>query len=113
MYQPRDIMVVLDFSGSMNDDSEFKSINTFGKEAIMDGLENMYEELESPDYGGYGIRAAICRDRRCRSRRQDMPQIDVEYRYTKVNVTSTKDLSQRGREVFATAVEVDLHGPVR
>ena len=26
MYQPRDIVLVLDFSGSMNDDSELKSI---------------------------------------------------------------------------------------
>ena len=38
MYQPRDIVVVLDFSGSMNDDSELKSISTFGKPAIMAGL---------------------------------------------------------------------------
>ncbi|REJ67232.1 MAG: VWA domain-containing protein [Planctomycetota bacterium] len=50
-YQPRDIMVVLDLSASMNDDSEFKSIGSLGRSAIEAGLEQIYEDLGSPTYG--------------------------------------------------------------
>jgi len=50
-YQPRDIVVVLDLSASMNDDSEFKSIPDLGQEAIEAGLRQIYEDLGSPVYG--------------------------------------------------------------
>lgn len=87
MYQPRDIVVVLDFSGSMNDDSEFKSISTFGKDAIMAGLAGMYSELGSPVYGNMVfepqyITVAGAGD----------PMISIEYRYKSVYVTSEKPL---------------------
>jgi len=85
MFQPRDIMVVLDFSGSMNDDSELKSINRFGRQTIMSGLSQIYRELGSPTYG----------------KMQFDPQYisvtksyaTVEYRYTSVNITATKKVS--------------------
>ncbi len=51
MYQPRDIMLVLDYSGSMNDDSELKSIGVMGYDAVLSNLRQMYEELGSPQYG--------------------------------------------------------------
>ncbi len=93
MYQPRDIMVVLDFSGSMNDDSELKSIGTFGYDAIMDGLQTMYEDLDCPTYGSVmqfepqyiTVEGQAPAD-------GTMPQITVEYRYTSVYVTSTLNL---------------------
>ncbi|MGM0489428.1 MAG: vWA domain-containing protein, partial [Planctomycetota bacterium] len=94
IYQPRDILLVLDLSGSMNDDSELKSIGRFGKDVIMDGLETIYQELDSPEYGDVmefepqyitveGVDPAL----------PSMPKITVEYRYRSVYVTSTKDLS--------------------
>ncbi len=92
MYQPRDIMVVLDFSGSMNDDSELKSIGTFGYDAIMDGLQSMYQELGSPVYGNLQFEPQYITVEGQPPADASQPQITVEYRYTSVYVTSTLDL---------------------
>jgi hypothetical protein len=57
-YQPRDIALVLDFSGSMNDDSELKRIYEYGessRETIETGLATIYEELGSPTTGNMGF----------------------------------------------------------
>jgi len=51
VFQPRDIMIVLDYSGSMNDDSEFKHISSIGQAAIENNLQQIYTELGSPTYG--------------------------------------------------------------
>ena len=51
MYQPRDIMLVLDCSASMNDDSELRSIPKMGQTHVLNNLEQIYEELGSPKYG--------------------------------------------------------------
>ena len=53
-YQPRDIALVLDFSGSMNDDSELKRISEYGEDVrgtVEDNLLQIYEDLGSPVYG--------------------------------------------------------------
>lgn len=53
-YQPRDIALVLDFSGSMNDDSELKRIYEHGSQVrplIEANLLRIYEELGSPTLG--------------------------------------------------------------
>ncbi len=51
VFQPRDIMVVLDYSASMNDDSEFKTIPVLGREAVETNLLKIYQELGSPGLG--------------------------------------------------------------
>ena len=45
VYQPRDIMLVLDYSGSMSYDSQFRNIGLIGKPAIVANLTQMYSEL--------------------------------------------------------------------
>ncbi|MBN2475335.1 MAG: VWA domain-containing protein [Pirellulales bacterium] len=53
-YQPRDIVLVLDFSASMNDDSELRRIYEYGEaqRAIVEAnLLQIYQELGSPVYG--------------------------------------------------------------
>ncbi|MCO6457239.1 MAG: VWA domain-containing protein, partial [Pirellulaceae bacterium] len=50
-FQPRDIMIVVDYSGSMNDDSELRHISRLGRTAIENNLRLIYEELGSPRYG--------------------------------------------------------------
>jgi hypothetical protein len=94
MYQPRDIVLVLDLSASMNDDSEFGAINTFGKEEVMYGLEQMYEELDSPVYGDMQFDPQYITVEGAPPATSDMPQNAVEYRYTSVEVNSTKDLNR-------------------
>ncbi|MDA7977386.1 MAG: VWA domain-containing protein [Pirellulales bacterium] len=51
MYQPRDILLVLDYSGSMNDDSELKSEWRMGVTEIDTNLQQIYTELGSPTFG--------------------------------------------------------------
>jgi len=53
-YLPRDIILTLDFSASMNDDSELRRISEFGqgeRSTIESGLLRIYQDLGSPVYG--------------------------------------------------------------
>lgn len=50
-FQPRDMMLVLDFSGSMNDDTEFKSVPSLGQSAVTTAITTMWNELGNPVYG--------------------------------------------------------------
>ncbi len=50
-FQPRDIMLVLDYSASMNDDSELSQIGRIGRAPIETNLLQIYNELGSPQYG--------------------------------------------------------------
>jgi Mg-chelatase subunit ChlD len=50
-YQPRDIMLALDFSASMNDDSTYAAAGTLGTSHITTNLQQIYAELGNPAYG--------------------------------------------------------------
>ena len=50
-YQPRDIMLTLDFSASMNDDSTYAAMGTLGSAHVTANLQQIYGELGSPHYG--------------------------------------------------------------
>ena len=51
MYLPRDIVLALDYSGSMCFDSQLKSVGVLGKTQVENNLATMYAELGSPKYG--------------------------------------------------------------
>jgi Flp pilus assembly protein TadG len=51
VYQPRDILVVLDLSTSMNNDSELASIGSLGEAAVLDNLAEIYDDLGAPVFG--------------------------------------------------------------
>ncbi len=51
VYLPRDIVVVLDYSASMNDDSELKHVSQLGKDQIVKNLRQIYTELGAPSFG--------------------------------------------------------------
>jgi len=93
MYQPRDIMLVLDLSGSMNDDSELRSINELGRSAVESNLLQCYQELGSPTYGSLVFQPKYITVPGQPPANNSQPQISVEYRYKSVYITSTKDLS--------------------
>lgn len=95
-YQPRDIVLVLDFSASMNDDSELRRITEFGegtRSMVEANLQQIYQELGSPQYGSlqfvpeYYVQTGKAPTTGCE------PQIVVTFRGSDVYVTSTKDLS--------------------
>ena len=50
-YQPRDIMLVLDFSASMNDDSDLGAINQLGQSSVEANIEAMWQDLDMVTYG--------------------------------------------------------------
>ena len=93
-YQPRDIAVVLDFSGSMNDDSELKRIDWYGnnREAVEGSLHEIYEGL-NPEYGDMTFEPQYVTLVGVPPEEPQMPQITVQFRSNDVYVTSTKDLS--------------------
>ncbi len=90
MYQPRDIMLVLDYSGSMNDDSELRSISVLGRDYIESNLLKIYGELGSPKYGDLEFVPDWFSVRGAAPANEYQPQIVVQYRYNEVYVTSTK-----------------------
>ena len=51
--EARDVALVLDYSGSMNYDSQFRSatLEKLGQAAIEENLEDIWNDLESPTYG--------------------------------------------------------------
>ncbi len=51
VYQPRDIVLVLDCSASMNDDSELRSIGKMGQNNVLNNLQQIYADLGSPTFG--------------------------------------------------------------
>jgi hypothetical protein len=94
MYQPRDIMLVLDLSASMNDDSEFKSIGNLGREHVEGNLREIYEDLGEPIHGSVlEFPPKYLEVEGIPPSRPSEPQLRVQYRYDSVKVWSTKDLS--------------------
>jgi len=95
-YQPRDIALVLDFSGSMNDDSELRRIREFGEEVrerVEANLLQIYEELGSPTYGSLTFEPQYLTVVGEPPTHPSLPQITVTFRANDVYVESTKDLS--------------------
>lgn len=87
-FQPRDIMVVLDFSGSMNDDSCLGAINRLGRAAVESNLQTMWTQLGSPVYGNltFTPKHATLKGRAASG---TIPHIDVTYKRSSVVVAST------------------------
>ncbi len=92
-FQPRDIMVVLDFSGSMNDDSSFDGIATLGRTFVESNMQTMWTELGSPVYGNltFTPKPATLKGVAASG---TIPHIDVTYKRTSVTVQSSLLLSQ-------------------
>ncbi|NQV23717.1 MAG: VWA domain-containing protein [Rhodopirellula sp.] len=94
-YQPRDMMIVLDFSGSMNDDTEFKSCNELSHATVNAAIDQMWSELGEPAYGDmpyaptYLTVEGVPEDTG-----SNVPHITVQYRGDKVEVTSTMNIDQ-------------------
>ncbi|MFN0017442.1 MAG: pilus assembly protein TadG-related protein [Pirellulaceae bacterium] len=50
-YQPREIALVLDYSGSMAYDSQFRNISLIGQTAVETNIQQIYTQLGSPTFG--------------------------------------------------------------
>lgn len=95
MFQPRDIMLVLDFSASMNDDSEFTAFSKLGQSEVEGNLADIYADLGSPAYGSvlqFAPQWAVAHGVP-QNNGAGIPHVTVEYRYDKAYVTSTSNLT--------------------
>lgn len=92
-FQPRDIMLVLDFSSSMNDDSSLGAIGDLGRSYVENNLLTMYQELGSPVYGNLTFTPQYAK-LRGRTASGTIPHIQCTYRRKSIIVTSTLALSQ-------------------
>jgi Flp pilus assembly protein TadG len=92
VFQPRDIALVLDYSGSMNDDSCFGAYSRLTQAAVDANLLQCYQDLGSPVYGTLTFEPAWARVPGVAPTAPDKPQIHVEYRNSQVYVTSTLNL---------------------
>jgi hypothetical protein len=110
MFQPRDIMVVLDFSASMNDDSTFAAIGKLPQATVEGSLLNCWNDL-GVSYGSlpatpswvtvHGVPENIA---------ASIPHITTEYRYSSVYITSTQSLTQVKLEFSNGAQQTWLNG---
>lgn len=93
-YQPRDIALVLDFSASMNDDSELKRIAQYGesqRQVVEDNLFQIYQEL-NPAYGELQFEPQYL-TLEGQPASGFIPHIQVTFRADDLWIESTKDLS--------------------
>lgn len=89
----RDLVVVMDFSGSMSYDSQFRSdtINKLGQTAIEDNLYDMWQDLGQPTYGNLGFDndwVTIPSDT------SSNPPVTVKWRNSQVDVATTGTLKK-------------------
>lgn len=95
VYQPRDIVLVLDYSASMNDDSEFGHIGhgVLTREDIEANLLQIHGELGSPTYGNmdWAPRWTLVNGVQPASD-PNKAHIDVEYRFRSAYVTSDETI---------------------
>jgi hypothetical protein len=92
-YQPRDMVLVLDYSGSMNDDTEFKSVGSLGQQTIENAITTMWHELGDPSYGimpfvpdylTVTLPAAS----------PNIPEVVITYRGTEMDISSTANIDR-------------------
>jgi hypothetical protein len=94
MYQPRDIMVVLDYSASMNDDSSFEAIGKLPAATVKNSLLNCWADL-GVSYGNLPATPTWATAQGVAlNEASQIPHISVEYRYNIVYVASTHNLTQ-------------------
>ena len=92
-FQPRDIMVVLDYSASMRFDSCLGRIDLLGRAPIESNLQTMWTQLGSPIYGKLTFTPQYAK-LSGRAASGTIPHIEVTYKRTSVSVISTLAMTQ-------------------
>ncbi|TWT32918.1 VWA domain-containing protein [Blastopirellula retiformator] len=90
--EARDMVVVLDFSGSMNDDSQFKAIDRLGVDSVTDNLADIFTSM-NPNAGNLPVDPTYLTVVGAPPTKGCMPQIQVTFKGTEIYVESSKDLS--------------------
>ena len=95
-YQPRDMMLVLDLSASMNDDCEFRSVNSLGQATVEGMIQEMWADLGNPTYGNLTnfYPTYLTAPGVPRNPPNGIPHIDVTWKGKEVFVQSTSSLNR-------------------
>lgn len=91
--ESRDIVCVLDFSGSMNDDSTYAAFNKLGKGNVEANMKQIWDALQPLNTGSMTFSNAYLTIKGATPTNSTLPQIHVTFKDNEVYVTSTKDLS--------------------
>jgi Flp pilus assembly protein TadG len=91
-FQPRDLMLVLDYSGSMNDDTEFKSVGSLGQTTVENAITTIWHELGDPAYGTMPFTPEYLTVTLPAS--GALPEVTITYKGTEVYITSTANIDQ-------------------
>ena len=90
-FQPRDLVLALDFSGSMNNDSEFRSIGSIPQASIEANILQIYQDLGSPIYGTLPFQPEYL-TRSGQAASGSIPHIDVTWKGKQVSIVSTMNI---------------------
>lgn len=90
--EARDMVVVLDFSGSMNDDSKYSAISRLGQGPIEENMTNIINAM-NPNLGDLTFEQDYLRIVGAPPSNGSQPQIVVTFKDREVYIESTKDLS--------------------
>ena len=94
MFSPRDIVLVLDFSGSMNDDSTFAAIGKLPQATIESSLLGCWTDIGAPHYGNLPATPDWATAQGVPANAgAGLPHCTVRYQNTAVYVTSTLNLT--------------------
>ncbi len=96
-YQPRDMMLVLDKSGSMRFDSLLyrNTIERLGTTAVVDTIEEMWEDLGYPSYGNMDFAAEYPTFEGTLDQYYPyVPHISITWRGGEVDITSEEPITQ-------------------
>jgi hypothetical protein len=90
--EARDIAMVLDFSGSMNDDSTYDAFGTLGQSAVESNMADIANALGT-DLGTLPMTPDWATIKGVEPANGSLPQIYVTFKRTSIYATSTKELS--------------------
>jgi hypothetical protein len=94
MFQPREMMVVLDYSASMNDDSEYSAMAKLGLPEIEANLSDIYADLGSPAWANLPLVPTWATVHGVpENTASQVPHVTVRYQYNSVYVTSTQPIT--------------------
>jgi len=92
--EARDIVTILDYSRSMNYDSQLRSINTFGRTALEANIEAIFNALQPLDVGDMVFEPAWLVVEGPDPVAEGDPKVFVTFKDTEVEVLSDKEISE-------------------
>ena len=88
--EARDLVVVMDYSASMNDDSEFRSIEKLGQGPIEENMQDIFDALGPPNMGSMTFAPQWL----VQSKTQEGKTVTVTFKYKEADVECTQNVKK-------------------